>query len=196
IRAKLRQNARSGELNEDWRWAKTKGKTPVAGRSGSAPPTPASTDDEEDEVDSEGFSRSELRKAEAASRAALAMPFYGATTSRTMQPLSGDEWSSLEQFTATPMSLTELVQPQVPSSTSSEKEVVQTLLPPPLPPPAASTGIVTEVIPTWALPPLPPLDAAPQIKGASRTKNFIKKVVKRVKATFRPKNRSQVTGDV
>ncbi|KAG8921580.1 hypothetical protein FRC01_000180, partial [Tulasnella sp. 417] len=196
IRAKLRQNARSSELNEEWRWAKTKGKTPVAGRSGSAPLTPVSTDDEEDEVDSEGFSRSEQRKAEAASRAALAMPFYGATTSRPMQPLSDDEWSSLKQFTATPASLTELAQPQAPLSTSSETEVVQTLTSPPPPPPAASTGIVTEVIPTWALPPLHPLDAAPQIKGASRTKKFIKKVAKRVKATFRPKNRGQVTGDV
>ncbi|KAG8920889.1 hypothetical protein FRC01_000544, partial [Tulasnella sp. 417] len=196
IRAKLRHNARSSELNEEWRWAKTKGKTPVAGRSGSAPPTPVSTDDEEDEVDSQGFSRSEQRKAEAASRAALAMPFYGATTSRTMQPLSDDEWTSLKQFTATPASLMELAQPQVPLSTRSETEVVQTLPSPPSPPPVASTGIVTEVIPSWALPPLPPLDAAPQLKGASRTKRFIKKVVKRVKATFRPKNRSQVTGDV
>ncbi|KAG8897339.1 hypothetical protein FRC01_011374, partial [Tulasnella sp. 417] len=195
IRANLRQNARSSELNEEWRWAKTKGKTPVAGRSGSAPPTPVSTDDEEDEVDSEGFSRSEQRKAEAASRAALAIPFYGATTSLTMQPLSDDEWSSLEQYAATPASLTELAQPQVPLSTGMETDVVQTLVPPPPPPPAVSTDIVTGVEPTWALPPPPPPHAAPKAKGASRTQKFIKKVVKRVKSTLRPKTRSRATGD-
>ncbi|KAG8919767.1 hypothetical protein FRC01_001117 [Tulasnella sp. 417] len=195
IRAKLRQNARSSELNEEWQWAKTKGKAPVAGRCGSASPTPVDMDDEEDEVDSQGFSRSEQRKAEAASRAALAMPFYGATTSRAMQPLSDDEWSSLKQFTATPTSLTELALPQAPLSTSIKTEVVQTSLSPPPPHPAVSTDIVTGVVPPWALPSPAPLDAAPQAKGASRTQKFIKKVVKRVKATFRPKNRSRATGN-
>ncbi|KAG8929283.1 hypothetical protein FRC01_004587 [Tulasnella sp. 417] len=54
------------------------------------------------------------------------------------------------------------------------------------------TNIKTSVIQDWALLPPPSLDAAPEkIKGASRTKKIIKKSVKRVKSTFKPKNRSQ-----
>ncbi|KAG8897932.1 hypothetical protein FRC01_011100, partial [Tulasnella sp. 417] len=174
-REKLRRNARRSEVNEEWRWAKTEGKIPVGGRrrftatlaSMRSEDTSLSTDDEDDEVDAQGFSRSEQRKAEAASRAALAMPFYGATTSRAIQPLLDEEWDSLGKFAATPSTLSEVAQPQVPSSTGSKTDVVQTWLPPPPPvnsagPVPSSTDIQTEVAQSWTLPPPPHGDATPE----------------------------------
>ncbi|KAG8927520.1 hypothetical protein FRC01_007303 [Tulasnella sp. 417] len=67
--------------------------------------------DDENDVDADGFSRSQQRQAEAASRRALMLPFYGATTSRAAQQLSDEEWTTLEQFAATSLSLKEMVQP-------------------------------------------------------------------------------------
>ncbi|KAG8929281.1 hypothetical protein FRC01_004585 [Tulasnella sp. 417] len=142
--------------------------------------TSVSTDDEDDEVDSEGFSSSELRKAEAASRAALAMPFYGATTSRAIEPLSDEECDSLGTFAATPSSLSEVADPQARPSTDIDTDVVQSWLPPPPHFPSAgpvisSTDIQTEVVQSWTLPPPPTPHAAPEkIKGASRTKKNLK----------------------
>ncbi|KAG8909654.1 hypothetical protein FRC01_006817 [Tulasnella sp. 417] len=55
-----------------------------------------------------------------------------------------------------------------------------------------SANIEPHDMQNWGLPPPSSPDAAPEkIKGASRTKKFIKKMVKRVKGTFKPKNRSQ-----
>ncbi|KAG9028418.1 hypothetical protein FS837_003888 [Tulasnella sp. UAMH 9824] len=64
------------------------------------------TDDEEGGVDGQGFSKKDYRKAVAESRqAAIARPFYGASTSNLGdQPLSREEWDRLGQFTAVPSS--------------------------------------------------------------------------------------------
>ncbi|KAG8917570.1 hypothetical protein FRC01_002362 [Tulasnella sp. 417] len=73
-----------------------------------------------------------------------------------------------------------------------ETAAVQTLLPPLPAPLAVSTGIEPEVVASLALPPpLPPVAAGEKLKGASRTKKIVKKMVKRVKSAFTPKNRGQ-----
>ncbi|KAG8915890.1 hypothetical protein FRC00_009032 [Tulasnella sp. 408] len=56
---------------------------------------------EEDDLDKDGFSKSQQQQAREASRGAIAMPFYGATTSHALQPLSEEEWALLEEFEAT-----------------------------------------------------------------------------------------------
>ncbi|KAG8921656.1 hypothetical protein FRC01_000138, partial [Tulasnella sp. 417] len=124
------------------------------------PPVPTtatseSSDEEEDDVDSDGFSKIEQKKAAAVSRAAATVtPFYGEPTSRAAQQLSDEEWASLDQFTATSSSLTEVASPQVPLSAGVETDEVQGG--PPLPPPAAG-----------------PVPA--KIKGTSRTKKSLRK---------------------
>ncbi|KAG8900421.1 hypothetical protein FRC00_013011, partial [Tulasnella sp. 408] len=63
--------------------------------------TTVPTMDEEDDLDKDGFSKSQQQQAREASRDALVMPFYGATTSCAVQPLSEEEWGLLEEFEAT-----------------------------------------------------------------------------------------------
>ncbi|KAG9044083.1 hypothetical protein FS837_008820 [Tulasnella sp. UAMH 9824] len=131
-----------------------------------------STDDKED-LDEEGLSKSQQQKVTEAPKKAMATPSYGASTSRAFQPLSEEEWASLEQFNATSSSLPDISPPPTPSS----------------------TGIETEVAQSWLPPPPPTLDTAPtKIKMSSRTKKVLKKIVKRVKATFRLKSRSHDAG--
>ncbi|KAG8923494.1 hypothetical protein FRC01_012691, partial [Tulasnella sp. 417] len=53
----------------------------------------------------------------------------------------------------------------------------------------SSTNLEPDEVQSWALPPPSSPDAGPEkIKGASRTKKFIRKMVKRVKGTFKPKS--------
>ncbi|KAG8915639.1 hypothetical protein FRC00_002086 [Tulasnella sp. 408] len=63
---------------------------------------------EEDDLDKDGFSKSQQEQAREASREALVMPFYGATTSCALQPLSEEEWALLGEFEATSSSLLEV----------------------------------------------------------------------------------------
>ncbi|KAG8932390.1 hypothetical protein FRC00_014616 [Tulasnella sp. 408] len=63
--------------------------------------TTVSSMDEGDDLDKDGFSKSQQQQAREASRGALVMPFYGATTSCALQPLSQEEWAFLEEFEAT-----------------------------------------------------------------------------------------------
>ncbi|KAG8923493.1 hypothetical protein FRC01_012690 [Tulasnella sp. 417] len=99
--------------------------------------------------------------------------------------------SGLESPNCTPTREAEAVVQNLPDGEAEETVPDPVSHPVPL-----STDIIADVVQISALPRPPPFEVAPEkIKGASRTKKVIKKVVKRVKATFRPKNRSQVTGD-
>ncbi|KIO23700.1 hypothetical protein M407DRAFT_214129 [Tulasnella calospora MUT 4182] len=137
--------------------------------------TLVSTGGEEDDFDEEGFLKSQRQQATTASTIAMTMPFYGASTSCAVQPLSDEEWARLEQFEAIPWSLVETVRPQSVLSMDVDTEVVQSWVPPPPPEPA-------------------PAAAPAKIKEASRTKKIIKKILKRVKTTFQLKNRNRTTG--
>ncbi|KAG9033821.1 hypothetical protein FS837_002328 [Tulasnella sp. UAMH 9824] len=183
-------SASESTTDEEWRWAKREGKKPVGGRTPlevTKPASPTTFDasgpvdaeweegstDAEDELDGDGFSKSQQQKAKEASNKAMATPSYGASTSRAFQPLSEEEWVSLEQFNATSSSLPDVS-------------------PPPTP---LSTGIETKVAQSWVPPPPPTFDTAPaKTKRSSRTKKVLKKIVKRVKATFQLKSMSRDAG--
>ncbi|KAG9045464.1 hypothetical protein FS837_006280, partial [Tulasnella sp. UAMH 9824] len=197
-------NIPDNTTDEDWKWAKTEGKKPIpvatngsnncfkddegllrtemdeetprwtksATKMGNGEPmltmaASVPTPDENDDLDGDGFSKSQQQRANENSRKAMAMPFYGASSSHA-QLLSDEEWDSLEQFEATPSSLPEISLP-----------------PSPLP-----IAVETEVVQRWVPPPPPTCDAVPtKINNASRTKKVFKKIVKRMKATFRLKIR-------
>ncbi|KAG8960993.1 hypothetical protein FRC05_006414, partial [Tulasnella sp. 425] len=71
--------------------------------------------DNEDDVDAEGFSKSENKKAKEESKRSAGSVFYGASTSRDgARSLSEDEWNRLEEFQAVRLNpaAKEVVRPQ------------------------------------------------------------------------------------
>ncbi|KAG9033226.1 hypothetical protein FS837_002526 [Tulasnella sp. UAMH 9824] len=60
--------------------------------------TTAPTMTDEDDLDGDGFSNSQQQREK---RPVIVVPFYGATTSRALLPLSEQEWALLEEFEAT-----------------------------------------------------------------------------------------------
>ncbi|KIO26914.1 hypothetical protein M407DRAFT_243541, partial [Tulasnella calospora MUT 4182] len=131
-------------------------------------PTLVGMDGEEDDLDEEGFSRRDQRKAMADT---VARPFYGTRTSTVVNgALSWEEWDMLEQFEAVPPSPKKMVQPQSPTSMRVETEIA---------------------VPCWPSSPLPPLpEAAPvKAKRLPRLRKIIKKII-----PFNPfKNRSRAS---
>lgn len=51
------------------------------------------TDEQEDDLDEGGFSKSQQQEVKEASKKAMAVPSYGASTSRALQLLSQEEWA-------------------------------------------------------------------------------------------------------
>lgn len=91
-------------------------------------PTLVGMDGEEDDLDEEGFSRRDQRKAMAESEqtapSTVARPFYGTSTGTIVNgALSWEEWDMLEQFEAVPPSPKKMVQPQSPTSMRVETEI-------------------------------------------------------------------------
>ncbi|KAG8937580.1 hypothetical protein FRC00_003743 [Tulasnella sp. 408] len=162
------------ENDDGWKWAKREGKLPdleltvpmpppykIANSTGDSrqvlPPVPTTptlveTDDDEDVVDKQGFSRRDQLRAMAESRAeARARPFYGATTSSaSSQPLSQQEWDMLEQYVAAPSRPKTEVRAPSPASpdVDTEREMVApSWLPPPLPLPESTGPVRTKRLP-------------------------------------------------
>ncbi|KAG8899385.1 hypothetical protein FRC01_010566, partial [Tulasnella sp. 417] len=159
-------------------------KTPVGERSGLAAPTPATltktTSEFQVQVEEGGFSIRPVEKALRQSKVDVHTS-VGAGGKNDRVDNDGFLKSDVERAFIKSMQ----------SPRSVETEAVQTMLPPPPPPPLVSTGIIGEVVPSWELsPPLPLAAAEEKIKGASRTKRIVKKMAKRVKSAFKPKNRS------